>query len=515
TPPTTTTTYASVVSADLEPSSGNLLPAQGDQLTITFSQNVTVGSSDPTGQLALLIPTDSFGAGAAMYQGSSPNQVVVVLGSNPVIRISGTYDPTNPSPNAPSGIDIDPNVSAIYDAKGNPPVAGNGTDISSQSFSEGCFYSGASLNTSRGLHSATLMGDGRVLIAGGVYAAGAGNSSYVLENEIFDPVANTFTNVSDPSLGSSQPYMVHTDQAGVAFVIGRMAQATVQLSDGTVLIAGGHGYEDRDASSNPVYGELTSCFIFDPTTNAFTETGALNTARRDGQAVLFTNGMVMVYGGRDANGNSLATSEIWDPSSGTWSQGPQMVQDRYEFVSVVFSGGLLVCGGTSTGIGTVTQDELYVSGFGPTGSLNQPRTGACGSMLGSGDVLVAGGNDDTGVPLDSIEVYSASTNTFSYAGSLQSARYRAVSKRIWDDVVVIGGESVDSGGNVTTVDTVETVNAAGSIATFPLNTSRMSHTATHLADGRVLIVGGFSAPTTDVYGMDGYSNYTAEVYVRP
>jgi hypothetical protein len=45
--------------------------------------------------------------------------------------------------------------------------------------------------------------------------------------------------------------------------------------------------------------------------------------------------------------------------------------------------------------------------------------------------------------------------------------------------------------------------------------SRLSHTLTHLADGRILILGGFRSPTSDIRGLDGYSNFTGEVYSRP
>ena len=64
------------------------------------------------------------------------------------------------------------------------------------------FTSAASMAQARGLHTATLMNDGRVLIVGGV-DANSNNPNWISESEIYDPVANTFTKASDPSLGGS------------------------------------------------------------------------------------------------------------------------------------------------------------------------------------------------------------------------------------------------------------------------------------------------------------------------
>src|SRR5256885_997795 len=48
-------------------------------------------------------------------------------------------------------------------------------------------------------------------------------------------------------------------------------------------------------------------------------TGSLNTARYYHTATLLPNGMMLVAGGRDSNGNISASSELFDPASGTWT----------------------------------------------------------------------------------------------------------------------------------------------------------------------------------------------------
>jgi hypothetical protein len=525
TPPSTSSGATTVVSAYLEDTNGNNVVDQGDTLTVTFNNPVSVASSDPMGQIDLLVSGDTFGQGATMARGSSASDVVITLGANPHIRITGTYDPNATGTAPASGIDINYYANAIADGAGMAPQPGNGIDIESQSFAEGCFDAAASLVTPRGLHSATLLNDGRVLIVGGVSAQGPRGAFYVLENEIYDPTANTFMNVSNPSLGSAQPYMVRVDQAGQPFVCGRYAHAAVLLGDGRVLIAGGHGYEDRDTSSSPVYSELISSFVFDPASNSFSETGTLAAPRRDGTAVLFASGEVLIFGGRDMNG-TIGGSEVYDPVSGGWSPGPGMQYDRYDETVVVTGSGILVCGGAneagrqtaSPSINDVTTDEWYDPSqglFETTNSLNQARRSACGSLLGNGNAIIAGGVDGNGQTLASLEVFDVQSGLFTFTGSLSVARQRAVSRRLDDDVLVVGGVNYQN-GSPSTVDSVETINASGSVGWFSVvYGGRLSHTVTHLADGRFLILGGFATPSNDISGMDGYAVGSAEFFTRP
>ncbi len=259
---------------------------------------------------------------------------------------------------------------------------------------------------------------------------------------------------------------------------------------------------------------------------SFSETGALASQRRDGTGMLFASGEVMVFGGRDANG-TLATTEVFDPNAGAWGPGPSMLVDRFEETVVATPYGILVAGGTQeTGrqtqtpsLNTVQQDEWYdgnQGGFTAVNSLNVERRAACGSLLGNGGVIVAGGLDAGGYTLGSIEVFDPQGGFFAPAGSLAVARSRAVSRRIDDDVLVVGGVTVDQSGGLQTVDSVETVNATGSIGWFPVvYGGRLSHTVTHLYDGRILIVGGFASPSNDISGMDGYAVGSAEFFTRP
>ena len=126
-------------------------------------------------------------------------------------------------------------------------------------------------------HTATLLNDGTVLVAGG-YNAGFGVTGGA---ELYDPATGTFT--STVGGGMTRPREFHT--------------ATL-LNNGTVLVAGG------DYQSGP----LALADLYDPTTKTFSATGSMNTPRTGHTAALLNNGTVLVAGG-----SALANTELYEP----------------------------------------------------------------------------------------------------------------------------------------------------------------------------------------------------------
>src|SRR5438132_7878851 len=140
----------------------------------------------------------------------------------------------------------------------------------------GTWTSTGSLNTARYLHTATLLPNGMVLIAGGSDS----NFSVSPSAELYDTASGTWTVTG--SLNSAR--MLHT--------------ATL-LPNGKVLVAGGIGQT-----------ALASAELYDPATGAWTFTGSLNTARERHTATLLSNGMVLVAGGVDIMAHLLAIAEL-------------------------------------------------------------------------------------------------------------------------------------------------------------------------------------------------------------
>ena len=140
------------------------------------------------------------------------------------------------------------------------------------------------LNLGRSGHTATLLPGNQVLVTGGLTASGTTNTA-----ELFDPTANTWTlltsTLSDARSGNA------------AFV----------LPDSTVAIIGG-----SNAGAAVVSVEL-----YNPPSQQFTYLGVLSTPRTNPAIAALSDGRLLVAGGSDASGNTLAKStEIFNPIIG-------------------------------------------------------------------------------------------------------------------------------------------------------------------------------------------------------
>ena len=186
------------------------------------------------------------------------------------------------------------------------------------------------LNTARLSHTATLLPNGMVLIAGG-----AGQSygvSALSSAELYDPNAGTFSNT------------------GSMLTTRSLFTATL-LNNGKVLVAGGW-----DANGNA----LASAELYDPSAGSFAATGRLSTARGSHAAALLNNGSTLLAGGWDVNGNTLTSTEIYDPVVGAFSPTGVLNTARAEPTSTLLpSGMVLVAGGLDNESNPLASAELY------------------------------------------------------------------------------------------------------------------------------------------------------------
>src|SRR5437867_9382917 len=243
----------------------------------------------------------------------------------------------------------------------------------------------ADLNQPRAEHTATLLANGTVLIAGGRDAADQALASA----EIYDPATGGFTLLASPL---PAPVWGHT---------------ATRLDDGTVLVAGGR----RRASPR------RAAQLFDPASDTFAALTPMSTPRGRHTATLLRDGRVVVIGGTDGVG-PLASLEIYDPTTRTFSLAPSaLAVARQDHTATLLPDGRVLVAGGSDSSGALDSAELYnptagtVSSAGP---LNVPRTLASAALLLDGTVLVAGGQTTTSEDLDSAEIYDAATNTFAW-----------------------------------------------------------------------------------------------------
>ncbi len=342
-----------------------------------------------------------------------------------------------------------------------------------------------SLGAARTDHTATLLHDGRVLVVGGNSGIG---SPYLLNfdtTELYDPATGKWT----AAARLDNPLSGHT--------------ATL-LANGKLLVAGGvQGHGPIDAATNAAQ-------LYDPATGKWTPTGNLNVARWAHTAVLLQDGRVLVVGGFDSD--VLASGELYDPTTGTWSLTGSLNLRRYAHTMTLLQDGkVLVAGGTYDDFldAATASTELFdpVRGvWSAGGNLGEARSQHTATLLTDGRVLIAGGYLKTYpggyasvVSLNEAELYDSQTSTWSVTNVLGDARASHTATLLPDgEVLVAGGlawTGVYPGIGVTGLKSTELYdpNHASWNNVANLNTARNSHTATLLANGQVLVVGGFAA----------------------
>ncbi|QDV05141.1 Ser-Thr-rich glycosyl-phosphatidyl-inositol-anchored membrane family protein [Planctomycetes bacterium Poly30] len=105
---------------------GNGIIDQGDQLYLRYSEQVIVNMNADAADFKLPKAGDMLGGGATVEQGDENFTILITLGSNPVLRTRGVYDPAlDMDPDAPSGIDMEGVVTP------DSIEAVDGTDVSS------------------------------------------------------------------------------------------------------------------------------------------------------------------------------------------------------------------------------------------------------------------------------------------------------------------------------------------------------------------------------------------------
>jgi hypothetical protein len=294
------------------------------------------------------------------------------------------------------------------------------------------------LHVERCQHTATLLSNGKVLVAGGETSNGPTNIT-----ELFDPATGTWSlwpvvgrtcttcHTDPPSDASDKPAgHLHTPRYG---------HTATLMPDGTVLVAGGknaNGYlmnvePAAGPGTGPGIGLEVSVEQYDPATGTWAPPkdcedchrhglvgghyGHLGPNGRSGHtATLLPNGEVLVAGG-ELYGNALSSAMLYDPAHREWIDTTPMAAARYGHKATLLTNGkVLVTGGyysSGGSISAVNSAELFDPASGTwttTSPLGTARAMHTATLLPDGEVLVAGGFDSFDIPLSSPEMYCVS-----------------------------------------------------------------------------------------------------------
>jgi hypothetical protein len=329
-----------------------------------------------------------------------------------------------------------------------------------------------SMHVPRAVHTATLLPDGRVLVAGGMQKNGVFEDSA----ELYEPASGRFETL--PKLASR-----------------RVGQSATLLLDGKVLIAGGSAR--RRFEGGRWTGEVVaSAELFDPTTRSFHSTGSMTTPRAHHAAVRLADGRVLLAGGYREGSDALDSAEIYDPASGVFrSTGPLRTARVPEVAVLLKDGRVLIPGGSDASGGVLASAEVYdpLSGrFASAGAMIAARRKHGGVLLRSGRVLVVGGSDsrDWSGQKTETEIYDPAANLFSPAASMALRRFKLGSA-----VAILSDGRVLVAGGAAAPELYDPARGEFVPVSGGYGQPRYYATATLLKDGRVLITGGYGTGT--------------------
>lgn len=320
------------------------------------------------------------------------------------------------------------------------------------------------MNTGRAAHTATLLPDGSVLIAGGFREEGTSEIS-IASAELYDPESNTFR----PTGTMNEARSGHT--------------ATL-LPNGLVLIAGGWGLEGRTSTAE----------LYDPLTGQFHPAASLAWPRASMTATLLQNGQVLIAGGDSARDTSQLVAELYDPVNDEFRPSGVLNYGRSAHTATLLNDGtvLLVGGRTGSNRRILSSAERYdptTGEFKLAGDSSVVRHKHASVLLQDGKVLILGGSnqDDWQGQYSSAEIYDASLGTFTELADMNSERFKLANAALLLD----SGNVLIGGGN----RQIELFDAQSQrfIAGERIDDDYYYSTATLLQDGRVLIAGGYDA----------------------
>jgi Kelch motif/Galactose oxidase, central domain len=319
-----------------------------------------------------------------------------------------------------------------------------------------------SMTAARAAHTATLLPDGRVLIAGGCTLDSCELEEDGASAELYDPRVGNFAKTG--TMGTE-----------------RVSHTATLLPNGEVLLAGGW---DRD-------GVLASAELYDPAAGVFSPTGSMAIHRAAHTATLLPEGKVLIAGGYNGN-QSVPDAEIYDPRTGTFERTGSLTTPRSAHAAALLPNGrVLATGGSDSQEEIVASAEIYdpdTGRFIRTGNMSVNRYKHGATSLRDGKILILGGSDadDFHGKYASAELFDPESGTFTAVDDMNAERFK-----LPDAVATLSSGEVLVGGDSERAEIYDPESNDFRTVHGSLGAARNFATVTTLSGGRALIAGGY------------------------
>jgi WD40 repeat protein len=236
-------------------------------------------------------------------------------------------------------------------------------------------------------------------------------------------------------------------------------------------------------------------------TVSFSPAGNMAVARDGPGAALLPDGRVLVVGGyHNPGGVYEASTEIYNPSTNSFSAGPPTPTELYApAVASLPDGRVLIAGGYD-GSNIVARADVFnpsTGTYSPVGPMLHARENTAAALLADGRILVVGGYDNSGNSLNTTEIFDPKTNTFSLGPTLPTRRYGpAVATISGGRVLVAGGYDSGTGDYIDSAFSLDSgATAFSPVGSLPARS--YAPAAASLPQGRALLAGGYEDPPGD------------------
>jgi len=350
-----------------------------------------------------------------------------------------------------------------------------------------------SLNNKRWGHTATLLHNGQMVLAGGI------GTDLTDSTEIYEYAKGQWVATEPMPVITAYPTATVLPDGDVLFISIRADLYNANTAQWTPIVpmqtpaSSGHTATLLPSGKVLVAGGyrnntyLARAELYDPPTRTWTNTSALKIPRYEHTATLLPHGRVLVAGGGNFRfpPTPLSSAELYDPATGAWTNTSPLATPRRGHTATLLSDGKVMVAGGYNG-SRVSRVEIYdpVTGtWTATGDLNTARNAHTATLLPGGKVLVTGGYN--GSALSSAELYDPASRSWRSIAAMRASHHYHTATLLPNGKVLVAGTR-----NLTNISELydpatETWTVAG-----PLITAREFHAATLLPDGNVLIAGG-------------------------